>query len=363
MKRVAIAAGGTGGHIFPAMALAEAIRSRHPGCEILFFGNDNRMEAGLIPEAGYPFFGLHAAGLAGSPADKAKAVLLQLSAFRKARRKLKAFKPDLVAGFGGYVSTPVLFAAKSLGIPVLVHEQNSIAGKANKLLKHAADRFITCYKEAGLAFPPEKVRQLGNPRGSLALQAKGDRAYFDSLGLDPEKAVILVMMGSLGSSSVNQLLQQALAQPVEGLQFLFVTGKDNEQDLRLFADRPDIVTVPFVDTLKIYPYISGMVCRAGATTLSELTALGIPAILIPSPYVAENHQYHNAKALEQAHAAWLLEEKDFKQDPGKLRRLLMDCLSDEDKRTAASRAAKTLGKPNAAVDIVREMEELIHEAG
>lgn len=349
MKIVCVT-GGTGGHIYPALALMDMFKKEDPSCDVLFIGNDDRMEAQLIPEKGYPFAALHTSGLVGSPLKKAKAIGQLFFAYRKSKKILKAFKPDFVIGFGGYVSAPVILAGHSLKIPTVIHEQNSIVGKANQLVMNKVDRIITCYEKCQEIFPASKTILLGNPRATIAKEAKLDQEYYDSFGLDPKKKTILIMMGSLGSSSVNQLMKDALKGIDEDIQFLYVCGKDNLKDMVLFEGMDNVHVIGYVDTLKIYEKIDGMICRAGATTLAEVTALGIPSILIPSPYVANNHQFYNASVLVDHKAALMIEEKDLNADT--LHQNIVSLFMDPQHMEEVKKHALELGKPKAAYDII-----------
>lgn len=348
--KICFVTGGTGGHIYPALALADKWKQLYPDVDILFIGNDDRMEADLIPSYGYRFLSLHTSGLVGNLFSKGKAICQLFLAYRKARKYLKNFKPDLVMGFGGYVSAPVILAAHSLSIPVTIHEQNSIVGKANQLVMNKVNRIFTCYEKCSEIFPKEKISLLGNPRATLAKEAAFDQDYFESLGLDLNKKTILIMMGSLGSSSINQLMKESLKGSFDRLQFLYVCGKNNEDDMSEL-ERENVHVVNYVDTLRIYSHIDGMICRAGATTLAEITALGIPSILIPSPYVAENHQFYNAKALVDVHGAYMIEEKDLNADT--LHRNIVSLFENEQEMELVSKGARALGNPNAAYDIIR----------
>lgn len=358
MKRICIAAGGTGGHIYPALALAQSAMEKDPDTRILFIGNADRMEARIVPEAGFEFTALDTHGLEGSLKDKIRAGISLLKAIPEAEKILKAFQPDIVVGFGGYVSAPVLRAAHILHIPVMMHEQNSIAGKANRVTARYADEIVVCYDKAAGQFPGGNVTQLGNPRGSVAARAQGDPEAWQALGLDPDRETILVMMGSLGSTTMNDVMQQVLARPIDGLQFLFVTGRGNEEAAKCFENRLDVKAVSYVDTLKIYPYIAGMICRAGATTIAELTARGIPAILVPSPYVAGNHQYYNAAVLKDAGAAQLVEEAALLKNPAILRETIRGFFGSDMIRQTAAANARKLGRPQAADQMLQDMEVL-----
>lgn len=355
--KICIVTGGTGGHIYPALALAQKWREQDSSCDILFIGNDNRMEADIIPSYGYKFKALHTSGLVGSALSKAKAIGQLFFAYSKSRQYLKDFNPDIVIGFGGYVSAPVILAAHSLGIHTMIHEQNSIVGKANQLVMDKVDAIVTCYEKCFEVFPKEKTHLLGNPRGTIAIESKLDMDYFLSLGLQPNKKTILIMMGSLGSSSVNILMKDALVGLKDNLQILYVCGKDNAEDLHLFGENENIHVVEYVDTLKIYNKVDGMICRAGATTIAELTALGIPSILIPSPYVANNHQFYNASVLVRNQAARMIEEKDLNADT--LQGQIHSLFENEDMMKKVETNAKAMGKPNAAYDMIDLCKKVI----
>ena len=355
MKIVCVT-GGTGGHIYPALAFLDKFKEQDPSCEIGCIGNDDRMEAQLIPEKGYPFQSLHTSGLVGSPLKKMKAILQLFIAYQKSKKILKDFNPDFVIGFGGYVSAPVILAAHHLHIPTLIHEQNSIVGKANQLVMNKVDRIITCYEKCDEVFPKEKTFLLGNPRATTAKESEFDQAYYDTFQLDSKKKTILIMMGSLGSSSVNQLMKDALKGIEDNIQFIYVCGKDNLQDAALFKELKNVHVTGYVDTLKIYKKIDGMICRAGATTLAEVTALGIPSILIPSPYVANNHQFYNASVLVDANAGVMIEEKNLNAET--LSNAISKIMNDPIRMESMKQCSLRLGRPNACRDILEWCEQL-----
>lgn len=361
MKKICIATGGTGGHIYPALALAQIWKEQEPDTELVFIGNDDRMEAQIVPNAGYRFLPVHASGLTGGVVQKLKAIWLMFQARGQAKTYLKQEKPDLLIGFGGYVCAPAAMAAHSLGIPVMLHEQNSVVGKANKVVSRYASGIVTCYDKATDFFGADKARQLGNPRSSLAARIEKDPEYFKSLGLDPNLKTIMIVMGSLGSSSVNELMKEALGKVDPSLQILYVCGKDNDSDLHLFDAFPNVHTVPYVDALRIYAMLDGIVCRAGATTLCEVTASGIPAVIIPSPYVAENHQYYNARMLSDKHAAVLLEEKDLNADS--LSEAIATAFLDEENRQRLAQNAWNLGTRKAAENMIDWASQMIQDKG
>ncbi|MCF0260324.1 MAG: undecaprenyldiphospho-muramoylpentapeptide beta-N-acetylglucosaminyltransferase [Erysipelotrichaceae bacterium] len=350
MKKICLATGGTGGHIYPALALAQEWKNASEPADLFFIGNDDRMEARLIPNAGFKFYGLRSSGLEGSVWHKIKAVLQMSTAFMAARKILKKEKPDLVMGFGGYVSAPVLMAAQSMGIPTMIHEQNSVVGKANRLVMNRVDGIVTCYEKCHEVFDSNKTRLLGNPRATVAAHAQKDLDYFLSLGLDPNKKTVLIVMGSLGSASVNKLMKSALQGLDESLQVLYATGAETAVEQGLFDGMPNIHVQPFVDTMKLYGFLDGMICRAGATTLAEATALGIPMIIIPSPYVANNHQYYNARMLTDRNAALMIEEKDLNAQA--LKSAIEQGFMNDDKRLELAANARKAGRPHAAQDII-----------
>ena len=356
--KMMLVTGGTGGHIYPALALADAAVQRYGNeAEIIFVGNDDRMEASLIPQKGYAFLPLHTSGLVGGIRGKSRAVLQMLKARRKAAGYIREFQPDIVIGFGGYVSAPVILAAHQLGVKTMIHEQNSIMGKANELVLKKADALVCCYERIICQEHAAKTRLLGNPRASVAAQARFDERYFRSLGLDPARPTIMVVMGSLGSSSVNEMMKDALRAVDPRYQILYVSGRNNPMDPAVFADHPDIHVVDYVEQLAVLPHIDLIICRAGATTLAEITALGVAAILVPSPYVAHNHQFYNASVLVDQGAALMIEEKDLNADS--LHEAIVELFLDEQKMAQVCENALQLGKPNAAYDIIEECQRCI----
>ncbi len=355
--RMMIVTGGTGGHIYPALALADAAKERYGDqAEIVFVGNDDRMEASLIPKQGYRFMPLHASGLSGTPLQRGKAVMQMLRAYQKAKGYVRAFRPDVVVGFGGYVSAPLILAAHRLGVPTMIHEQNSIIGKANRLVMKQADAIVCCYERCLSEFDAKKTRLLGNPRASVAAQAAFDEAYFRSLQLDPKQKTILIVMGSLGSSSINDLMKEALPAVEEDCQMLYVCGRNNPLKSDAFGNASNIHVVDYVEQLAILPHIDLIVCRAGATTLAEITALGVPAILVPSPYVAHNHQFYNASVLVEQGAAVMIEEQNLSAQT--LRDAIAAILHDPIRMEHMRVCARRLGKPNACQDMLDWCEQL-----
>ncbi|MEG0841067.1 MAG: undecaprenyldiphospho-muramoylpentapeptide beta-N-acetylglucosaminyltransferase [Erysipelotrichaceae bacterium] len=355
MKMV-IATGGTGGHIYPAIALADAAKKRYADFDVLFVGNDDRMETTEVPSHGYRFYGIHASGLTGNVVNKLKALKNLVVCYHQAKIILKKEQPDIVIGFGGYVSAPVILAAHALGIQTMIHEQNSMVGAANHLLAKRVDKIVVCYEKAMDEMPKNKTRLLGNPRASLARLMPFNETYFTSLNLSLDKKTILIVMGSLGSSSMNKIMVEACKKIPSEYQVLYVCGKNNKADLKNQFNE-NIVVVDYVNQLEILSHIDLIICRAGATTLAEITSLGIAAILIPSPYVAHNHQFFNASVLKNHHAALLVEEKDCNAE--QLEKSIHEIMDDECKLETMKAASKELGFPSAASDILDWIDEKV----
>lgn len=357
--KIVIATGGTGGHIYPALALAEKAKKRYKDLDLLFIGNDDRMEKDIIPAQGYPFYGLHTSGLTGSLWNKARAVWQMLSAQRNVKRVLKEYQPDIVIGFGGYVSAPVLLAAHSLHIKTMIHEQNSVVGKSNKLLADKVDGIVICYEKCKETLPKEKTRLLGNPRSTLAVEnalLPKNIAYFESLHLPKQHPIVLIVMGSLGSSSINEMMVDTL-KGIEDVTFLYVTGKKDYENVKDKFHQSNVFVLDYIDQLAVLKQVDLIICRAGATTAAEITALGIPSILIPSPYVAHNHQFYNASVLVDKKCAFMIEEKELNKEVlyDKINMIIHNQkLMDDMKKNALA-----VGYPNASDDILDFMEEIV----
>jgi len=355
--KILIVTGGTGGHIYPAIALADAAKLKYPNCDILFVGNNDRMESTVVPARGYKFKGLDASGLVGGIVGKTKAILQMGVAYFKALKIVKEFQPDIAIGFGGYVSAPVIMAAHTLKVKVMIHEQNSIVGKANKLCMKYADAIVACYESILDECDSSKTRLLGNPRASVVHEKPFNYEYFKSLGLDENKPLLLVVMGSLGSTSVNSAMIQALPEIDSNNQILFVSGKGNYETVSKQLNRENIKVVEYVDQLAIIEKVDCIICRAGATTAAEITAFGIPSILIPSPYVANNHQFFNAQVLVDKKCAFMIEEKDLNAKT--LYEKVSRILKNEKLQNEMKENAMKAGYPNASRDILNWIDELV----
>lgn len=354
MKRVMIATGGTGGHIYPALALADTIRKNCPECEIRFFGSDNRMEAQVIPAAGYAFAGMTMSGMNGGILAKVKSLISLQKAERSCQKMLKEFQPEVCIGFGNYISVPLIRAAHKLGIPTMISEQNSSAGKANLYLSRIADAIEAVYPSSLKEFPEGKTRLYGNPEASAAAAAPGKPELLKEYGLEPGIPMVVCMMGSLGSSSVSEVLDQACAKFDDSFQVLIAAGKSNDYTFRSQGKRIHIL--PYIDGRAMLKEADLAITRAGATTLAEISAIGTAAILIPSPYVPNNHQVHNAEELVRHHAAVMIEEKDLNADV--LASTVNRLMKNQEERQNLAANAKSMGTPDAAEKMYEWVKEL-----
>ncbi len=312
--RVVISGGGTGGHIFPALSIADALR-RRLDADILFVGAENRMEMTRVPEAGYEIIGLPVAGFDRKRLWRNISVLFKLfRSLRKSRKIISDFKPDIAIGVGGYASGPTLKAAQRAGIPTLLQEQNSYAGVTNKLLGEKAGKICVAYDGMERFFPADRIVKTGNPiRKALLSYSKSVKEAREAFGLDPERPVLLVVGGSLGALTLNESMEKGIKSIADkGIQVIWQTGKN-------FGDRgpaaargiKGVVVTPFIsDMASAYRAADLVVGRAGAGSISELQVLGKPVILVPSPNVAEDHQTHNARALSERGAAVLVTDAE-----------------------------------------------------
>ena len=310
--RVVISAGGTGGHIYPALAIINKIKEEEPDSEFLYIGTHNRMEKDIVPKHNIPFHAIEVYGFNRKNLLKNfKTIECLIKAQKECKKLISEFKPDIVIGVGGYVTVPVIIAAHELGIKTFIHEQNSIAGKANKSLIKYTDLIGVSLKSSLNEFPKEKTIFTGNPCSENAI--KTEKISKTKFGLSKNKKSVLIVMGSLGAKKVNEFMIEAL--PLfEGkdYEFLYVTGNNDYEETIKHKFPDNVKIVPYIENLSgLMKDIDLMITRAGASTLSELISLNIPSILIPSPYVPNNHQYKNAMDLVNSKAAYILEEKDL----------------------------------------------------
>ena len=353
--KIAITAGGTGGHIFPALAIINKIKSHDKNSKFLYFGTTDRMEKDIIPEKGIPYIGIQMKGLNRKNILKNITVLkIYLAAIKKAEVELKKFKPDIVIGVGGYITAPVLVAANHLGIKTIIHEQNSIPGVSNKLLSHFVNKICVSFKESESYFPKKKTIYTGNPRSEeLLSMEKGKREDF---GFNHKSKFIILVMGSLGSLTMTKKMKELIPSfKDKDYQVLVVTGKNYYDDYKDVKTPTNVKIVPFYDA-KYMKDADLIITRSGASTIAEVTALLLPSIMIPSPYVTHNHQYKNAKALEDKKACKILEEKDFCKE--NLLSLIDDCFKKE-VYNEMRKNLKEFSCPNSAEAIYKEIMGLV----
>ncbi len=329
--KIIVSAGGTGGHIYPALAIINKLKEKEKDLEVLFIGTHNRMEKDIIPSHKIDYLPLTIYGLSKTNMLRnVKNVGYILKANNKCLEVMKKFKPDIVIGTGGYVTYPVIKAAKKLKIKTFIHEQNSIPGKSNKILSNAVDLVGVSFKNSEVYFKNAKhVFYSGNPCASNALTAK--KITKKSLGLTEGKKLVLVVAGSLGSSTLNdKFLSFLKLAEKESYEVLYITGKSHYDSFMENSKLPkNVVVKPFIDNLPgIMSQSDLVISRAGASTISEILALKVPSILVPSPYVANNHQYYNALDLANRKLATLIEEKKLTAE--KLLIAISDLLDNED---------------------------------
>lgn len=365
--RIIISGGGTGGHIFPAISIANAIKRLRPETELLFVGAEGRMEMQRVPQAGYPIKGLPVMGFDRKNLLANVKVLACLWKSRQmAKQIIKEFRPDCAVGVGGYASGPTLNVAEGLGIPTLLQEQNSYAGVTNKLLAKRASAICVAYEGMERFFPAERIALTGNPvRRELLEQTRSRAEVLADWGFSPDKPTVLLIGGSLGARTMNEsVLNHLPLLRQSGVQLLWQTGKVYAEAIaqRLEAEggKPDnLCVVDFItDMGSAYAAADLVISRAGAGSISELCLLGKPTILVPSPNVAEDHQTKNARALSDKAAALFVADADA---PRALMPLAINTVRDAEKLTQLSATIRQLAKPHAAEDIAEQVIALAED--
>jgi len=356
--KVVISAGGTGGHIYPALAIIDKIKEKEPNSEFLYIGTHNRMEKDIIPKRNIPFEAIEIYGFNRKNLFKNfKTIACLIKSKKRCHELIKKFNPDIVIGVGGYVTTPVILEAHKLGIKTFIHEQNSIPGKANKFLSKYASLIGVSFKSTLNEFNTKNVIFTGNPCSENALNCK--QITKKTYNLSENKKLVLIVMGSLGAEKVNDYLSKTMSLfNGKDYEVLFVTGNNSYEKLKNIKKSTNVHIVPYIDNLTgIMKNTDLIVSRAGASTLSEIMALNIPSILIPSPYVPNNHQYKNAMDLVNKDAALIIEEKDLEGDI--LVRTIDSLLSDSNKIKKIKTNLRELSIKNSATMIYEEIRKLI----
>lgn len=352
MKRFIISGGGTGGHIFPAIAIADELKRRLPNAEILFVGAKDRMEMQKVPQAGYPIEGLWISGLQRKLSWQNLLFPLKfISSLLKSRSIIKRFKPDAVIGTGGFASGAVVKVAGQMGIPTFIQEQNSYAGITNKMLAKNAHKICVAYDAMEQFFPKEKIVKTGNPiRDGLLNIAEYRSEGLSYFHLDSQRKTLLVLGGSLGARRINQLIDQQLPLFEQlGVQVLWQCGKLYYEEYKKYNSE-QVRVLAFIDRMELaYAAADVIISRAGASSVSELCVVGKPVIFIPSPNVAEDHQTKNACAIADKQAAILLRESELNEQ---FATTFSKLIADEAQQEALSAHIKALAQPNATKDIV-----------
>ena len=356
--KVIVAAGGTGGHIYPALAIINKIKEKESDSEFLYIGTSDRMEKDIIPNLGIKFIGLEMTGLNRSnPLSNIEVFRKFNNAIKASRKIIKEFKPDVVVGAGVYITAPVLYAAHKEGIPTLIHEQNSIPGVSNKFIGGFANRICVSLPNSVNLFPKDKVVYTGNPRSEEII--KVDKLSKTKLGFKKDKKLVVVVMGSLGSTTMTKKIKELIpAFNGKDYQVLIITGKKYYDDYKDMELDDNVKIVPFMENLiNLLKDSDLIVSRAGASTIAEITAIGLPAILVPSPYVTNNHQYKNAKELEDAGACKIVTEEKFSKDT--IIAEIDKLFSNEKEYDNMVKNSKKLGITDSATRIYDEVKRII----
>ncbi len=356
--RVIVVAGGTGGHIYPAVAIINKIKEKEKDSEILYIGTTDRMEKDVIPKLGITFKGIEMSGL-----DR-KSIFSNLKVFRKFRKAIKEakkiikdFKPDVVVGAGGYITAPVLYAAHKLDIPMLIHEQNSIPGVSNKFISNFCDKICVSLPNSLELFDKKKVVYTGNPRSEEIIKVKKKKK--EKLGFDSNKKLVVIVMGSLGSTTMTTKLKELIPEfSNKNYQVLVITGKKYYDDYKDVKTPDNVKILPYMDDLiNLLKDTDLIVSRAGASTIAEITAIGLPAILVPSPYVTADHQYKNAKELEDNGACKIVTEDEFSKD--KIITEIDKIFDNIDNYNEMKENSRKLGVDDSATRIYEEIRKII----
>lgn len=357
MKAI-IVAGGTGGHIYPALAILNKIKEKEPNSEFLYIGTTDRMEKDIVPSLHIPYIGIEMEGLNRRHIFSNIRVLKKFNkAITKAKKVIQDFQPDIVIGAGGYITAPVLYAAHQLKVPILIHEQNSIPGVSNKFIGRFANKICVSLPNSVKLFPKEKVVYTGNPRSEEIISVS--KKSKTTLGFHEKEKLVVIVMGSLGSITMTERIKELLpAFKEKAYQVLIITGKKYYDDYKEITVSSNVKIVPFLDDLIcLLKDTDLLVSRAGASTIAEITAIGLPAILVPSPYVTNHHQYKNAKELEDAGACRIVLEEDFSKD-----RIIAEIdkiFDDKDSYYRMVESSKKLGIEDSATRIYQEIKKLI----
>lgn len=358
--RFIISGGGTGGHIYPAIAIANELKLRFPACEILFVGAKDKMEMQKVPAAGYKIEGLWISGIQRKlTLDNLKFPFKLMSSLAKSRKIIKDFKPDVVIGTGGFASGAVVKVAQQMNIPTVIQEQNSYPGITNKMLASKANAICVAYDGLDAYFKSNKIIKTGNPvrQDLLTIDEKRNESQ-EFYGLQPDKKTIVILGGSLGARRINQLIENELPFFKEqNVQVIWQCGKFYIDEYKKYHNNADVLVYDFIERMDLlFAAADVIVSRAGASSVSELAIVGKPVIFIPSPNVAEDHQTKNAKSITDKNAAILIKESAL---DNQFQEQILRLLTNEQLKETLSKNIKALALPNATKDIVNEIFKLV----
>ena len=365
--RIIVSGGGTGGHIYPAMALIKRLKERDMIEDVLYVGTEKGLESKIVKNAGIAFKTIEIRGFKRKlTVENVKVVELFLSSIRKSKKIIKDFKPDIVIGTGGYVSSAIVYAAHAMHIPTVIHEQNTIAGVTNKFLAHFVDKIAIAFPDAVDQFSEKKKLVFaGNPRAQEVVNIqKNDR--LKEFNLTPDKPTVMIFGGSRGAKPINLATISALEKfAATDYQVLFVTGRVHydgviEKIDKKYLNCANIAVLPYIDNMpEILPDLNLIVGRSGATSIAEITALGIPAIFIPSPYVTHDHQTKNAQSVSKVGAARVIAEAEL--TPDSLFKNIDEIMGDKKLQSEMSEKSKKTGVPDAADRLIKVLSDLVNK--
>ena len=364
--RLLVSGGGTGGHIYPALALIERLKQVEPETEVLYVGTTRGLENKIVPDAGIKLETMQMQGFKRSLSlENFKTIYLFLQSVRHAKKIINDFKPDVVLGTGGYVSGAVLYAAAKKGIPTVIHEQNSVVGITNKFLSRYVDQIAIAFEAARSQFPADKVTMTGNPRAQQVVSQTDSTFSWTEYGLSDQLPTLMIFGGSQGAPKINQTVVDAIPEfNQRPYQVIFATGQKRydyvKEQLAGIKVGKNVKVVPYIKDMPAkMPKIDALVSRAGATTIAEVTALGVPTILIPSPYVTANHQMKNAQALVKKQASLMITEDQL--DAKNLLLQADKIMEDDQLRKTMATAARKVGKPDAADRLIKVLHRAMAE--
>lgn len=362
--RLMVSGGGTGGHIYPALALIERLKQVDPDTEVLYVGTTRGLENRIVPAAGLKLVTLKTQGFKRSLSlENFKTVYLFLKSVHQAKKLVRDFKPDVVLGTGGYVSGAVLYAAAKQGVPTVIHEQNSVVGVTNKFLSRYVDEIAIAFSAAKDQFPEEKVTLVGNPRAQQVASQTESTFKWSQIGLKDDLPTLMIFGGSQGAPKINQSVVEAIPTfNQRPYQVIFATGQKRydkvKQALAGVEINDNVKVVPYIEDMPAkLPKVAVLVSRAGATTIAEITAIGVPTVMIPSPYVTANHQVKNAQALVDKGAARMILEDKLNGES--LLKAVDDLMTDGDLRQEMAAHSKQIGHPTAADDLIAVLKRAI----